>query len=180
MHYGEFMPSLRKLLLPALLAGLLARTANAAGLDLNVQIPRLDVAEYHRPYVAIWIEHADQRAAGDLAVWYDVQKKNNEGAEWLKDMRQWWRRSGRNQQFPVDGVSGATRPAGRHDLKFSSADQPLSSLAPGQYVLAVEAAREVGGRELVRIPFEWPPRKAETLNAGGEHELGEVTLKLQP
>lgn len=171
---------MRKLLIPALLAGLATRAAGAANLDVNVEIPRLDVSEYHRPYVAIWIEHADQRAAGDLAVWYDVQKKNNEGAEWLKDMRQWWRRSGRDQQFPVDGVSGATRPAGRHVLQFSGADKPLSGLQPGQYVLAVEAAREVGGRELVRIPFEWPPKKTETARASGEHELGEISLSLKP
>ena len=64
-------------------------TANAADLGLSIEVPRLDVAEYHRPYVAIWIENPDQSVAADLAVWYDVAKKNNEGAEWLKDMRQW-------------------------------------------------------------------------------------------
>jgi len=79
---------MRKLLLSALLAGLIARTAQAADLGLNIEIPRLDVAEYHRPYVAIWLETADQSALGDLAVWYDVAKKNNEGTEWLKDIRQ--------------------------------------------------------------------------------------------
>ena len=71
--------------------------------------------------MAIWIENPDQSVAADLAVWYDVAKKNNEGTEWLKDMRQWWRRSGRNQQFPVDGVSGATKPAGKHALAFNAA-----------------------------------------------------------
>ena len=112
---------MRKLLLPALVAGLIARTANAADLGLSIEVPRLDVAEYHRPYVAIWIENPDQSVAADLAVWYDVAKKNNEGTEWLQDMRQWWRRSGRNQQFPVDGVSGATKPAGKHALAFNGA-----------------------------------------------------------
>ena len=71
--------SMRKLLLPALVAGLIARTANAADLGLSIEVPRLDVAEYHRPYVAIWIENPDQSVAADLAVWYDVAKKNNEG-----------------------------------------------------------------------------------------------------
>jgi len=171
---------MRKLLLPALLAGLIARTANAADLNLSVEIPRLDVAEYHRPYVAIWIENADQNVAGDLAVWYDVAKKNNEGAEWLKDMRQWWRRSGRNQQFPVDGVSGATRPAGTHNLAFSSANKPLAQLEPGKYAVVVEAAREVGGRELLRLPFEWPPAQASQVKAAGEHELGAIALDIKP
>ena len=75
---------MRKLLLPALVAGLIARTANAADLGLSIEVPRLDVAEYHRPYVAIWIENPDQSVAADLAVWYDVAKKNNEGTEWLR------------------------------------------------------------------------------------------------
>lgn len=171
---------MRKLLLSALLAGLIARTAQAADLGLNIEIPRLDVAEYHRPYVAIWLENADQNAVGDLAVWYDVAKKNNEGAEWLKDIRQWWRRSGRDQQFPVDGVSGATRPAGKHELSFASAKKPLAELKPGRYAVVVEAAREVGGRELVRIPFDWPPSKAEQLTAKGEHELGAIAVNLKP
>ena len=80
--------------------------------------------------MAIWIENPDQSVAADLAVWYDVAKKNNEGTEWLKDMRQWWRRSGRNQQFPVDGVSGATKPAGKHALAFNGAAKPLASSSP--------------------------------------------------
>jgi len=171
---------MRKLLLSALLAGLTARTAQAADLAVNIEIPRLDVAEYHRPYVAIWLENSDQSVVSDLAVWYDVAKKNNEGAEWLKDMRQWWRRSGRNQQFPVDGVSGATRPAGKHELAFADGGKPLADLKPGRYAVAVEAAREVGGRELVRVPFAWPPERAEQLSASGEHELGAIALTLKP
>lgn len=171
---------MRKLTMAALLTGLLIKTAQATDLELSIELPRLDVAEYHRPYVAIWIENADQDAVGDLAVWYDVAQKNNEGAEWLKDMRQWWRRSGRNQTFPVDGVSGATKPVGTHALNFSGASKPFAQLKPGQYTLAVEAAREVGGRELVRIPFEWPVKKAEHLTVNGDHELGSVILTIKP
>lgn len=171
---------MRKLLLSVLLAGLIVRTAQAADLGLNVEIPQLDVSEYHRPYVAIWLENDDQNAIGDLAVWYDVTMKKNEGTEWLKDVRQWWRRSGRDQQFPVDGVSGATRPVGKHDLAFNSVKKPLAELKPGRYAVVVEAAREVGGRELVRIPFDWPPTKVEQLSTKGEHELGIVALTLTP
>ena len=54
---------MRKLLLSALLAGLIARTAQAADIGLSIEVPRLDVAEYHRPYVAIWIENPDQSVA---------------------------------------------------------------------------------------------------------------------
>jgi len=171
---------MRKLLLTASVAGAIAPAAQGAGLDVSVEIPRLDVAEYHRPYVAIWIENADQSVAADLAVWYDVAKKENEGTEWLKDLRQWWRRSGRGQQFPVDGVSGATKPAGTHAVRLEEGAGALAGLKPGNYALVVEAAREVGGRELVRVPFQWPAQKAERLAARGEHELGAVELNIVP
>jgi hypothetical protein len=39
----------------AALSGLLATPALAADLELSLEIPRLTVAEYHRPYVAVWI-----------------------------------------------------------------------------------------------------------------------------
>ena len=61
------------------LSGLLAIPAYAAELEVSVQVPRLDVAEYHRPYVAIWIEGADQKTAANLSVWYQ-QKSTSEGA----------------------------------------------------------------------------------------------------
>ena len=51
------------------LSGLLAMPAYAAELDLSVEIPQLNVAEYHRPYVAIWVEGADGKTAANLAVW---------------------------------------------------------------------------------------------------------------
>lgn len=164
-------------LLPALLLTLvLSMRAAAADLSVDIEIPRLEVAEYHRPYVAIWIETTDQSVVGNLSVWYDVKLKNNDGTKWLKDMRQWWRKTGRELALPVDGLSGATRPPGTHKASFPAARNPLATLAPGSYVLAIEAAREVGGRELLRIPIEWPLAKGFAGKAQGEHELGAVTV----
>jgi len=170
-------------LIPIALTSLVAMPALGAELRINVEIPRLNVAEYHRPYVAIWIERPDQSLAANLAVWYDIKLKNKEGEKWLKDMRQWWRRSGRELQMPVDGLSGATRAPGEHQLSFSADKSPLAKLPAGDYVLMVEAAREVGGRELVKIPFKWPAASGpadSAQSAKGEHELGTVTLQLKP
>ena len=44
----------------------------------------------------------------------------------------------------------------------------------------VEAAREVGGRELLRIPFQWPPKDTQKLETKGEHEVGAISLALKP
>ncbi|MDO9622689.1 MAG: DUF2271 domain-containing protein [Pseudomonas sp.] len=168
----------KRLLLP--LCALLSTPLLAAELQLSVEIPRLQVAEYHRPYVAIWLEQPDQKHVANLAVWYDQKLKDKEGEKWLKDMRQWWRKSGRSLEMPVDGVSGATRAVGSHSLTFSSSQPPLQALAAGDYQLVIEAAREVGGRELLRLPFSWPPQQAAELSAQGATELGKVTLQLTP
>jgi hypothetical protein len=152
-------------------------TAAAADLSLSVEIPQLPVAEYHRPYVAVWIEGADQNIAANLAVWYQVR---GDHTKWLPDLRQWWRRGGRDLKVPVDGLTGATRPVGQHLLKFDAARAPLTGLKPGHYTVVVEAVREVGGREAVRIPFEWPIKAAKRESASGSKELGAVALSLNP
>lgn len=170
-----------RLSLPALLCGaLLALPLQAAELEVSVQIPRLDVAEYHRPYVAIWLERPDNSVAANLAVWYDTKMKDREGEKWLKDMRQWWRRIGRELQMPVDGVSSATRAPGQHVVKFSQGAAPLGNLPAGDYRLVVEAAREVGGREVLNVPFSWPAKAQTEARAQGSSELGEVVVRLKP
>jgi hypothetical protein len=161
----------------AVLALAFASAVHAADLSLSVEIPQLPVAEYHRPYVAIWIEGADQAIAANLAVWYQVR---GDHTKWLPDLRQWWRRGGRDLKVPVDGLTGATRPVGQHLLKFDAAQAPLTALKPGQYTVVVEAVREVGGREAVRIPFEWPIKAAKRESARGSKELGAVALTLNP
>ena len=160
-------------------AAALSGPAFAADLTLKLELPRLNVADYKRPYVAMWIEHAgDQSPAANLAVWYDIKKRDNGGAKWLKDMRTWWRKSGRDLQMPVDGVSGATRAPGEHALQFAGAR--LASLPPGDYALVVEAAREDGGREVQRLAFQWPAKSAQTVKAAGDHELGALSLEVKP
>lgn len=167
----------------SLLGGLLAVAAlpvAAADLNLKVQIPSLDVAEYHRPYIAIWIENEDQSIAKHLAVWYQTDPKKEDGTQWLKDLRQWWRRGGRAETMPIDGVTGATRPVGEHQLNFAGNGKQLAGLKPGKYGLVVEASREVGGRELLRIPFEWPGSQKQHATVQGKAELGTITLDVTP
>jgi len=161
-----------------MLGAALTTPALAADLNVKLDIPQLDVAEYHKPYVALWIENGDQAFVRNLAVWYDIRKKDGAGTRWLKDVRQWWRKSGHDLQMPVDGISGATRPPGEYTLTFSSTK--LGQLPPGRYALVAEAAREAGGREVVRIPFQWPPKGVQTAQAAGKEELGAVSVTLQP
>jgi hypothetical protein len=169
-----------RLFITTAMTSLATGSAVASEVSISVEIPRLSVVEYHKPYVAFWVENADGSKVTNLAVWYDVKHKDNEGSKWLKDMRQWWRRTGRELTLPVDGLSSPTRAPGTHRFGFDGAAKPLTELAPGSYSLVVEAAREVGGRELLRVPFEWPPKAPVMLDTKGESELGAVTLRLTP
>ena len=158
------------------LAGLafLSAPALADTMEVGVEIPRLNVAEYHRPYLAAWIANADNSVAANLAVWYQQGRgAEGEGETWLKDLRQWWRRAGRDLNMPIDGVSGPTQAPGSHTISF---DADTAALEPGDYVLTVEAVREVGGREMVQIPFTWPAKGAAPVTVPGETELGAITL----
>ncbi len=166
----------------AAMSVLFVTSAVASELAVSVEVPTLDVAEYHKPYVSVWIEN-EKGESINLAVWYQVEErgqKSDKGEEWLKDMRQWWRRIGRDTDMPVDGVSGATRASGKHALTFTEGKAPLGKLAAGNYVLMVEAAREVGGRELVKVPFTWPAKTTAEQSAKGSKELGEVKLTVTP
>jgi len=158
-------------------AALSAAPAFAADLNISIEVPRQQTAEYHAPYVAIWIEGADQTAMGTLAVWYDVDLRNNEGLKWLSEMRTWWRKAGRDMTLPADGVSGATRAPGRHAVTIRADNPTLRALPAGQYMLAIEAARELGGREVVRVPFNWNGQ-AQNASAQGSSELGAVTVSV--
>lgn len=162
------------------LAGLLFMSASmssfAADMSLSIEIPRLNVAEYHRPYVAAWVQNQETKEITNLAVWYQLDKAG-EGNKWLKDMRQWWRRSGRNIEMPADGFTGATKPPGTHKVELKHI---ADDLAAGEYRLYVEAAREVGGRELLNVSFDWPVDKPQTLKAQGKTELDLVELTVSP
>lgn len=185
-----------------LVMGLAAGTASASELAIAVELPKIDVAEYHRPYVAMWIEREDQSFVANLSVWYQEKRGGGGGpgartggggtggsspgaggeggTKWLNELRTWWRKSGREQTFPIDGVTGPTKPPGMQQLKFTGDTAPLATLAPGKYRIVVEAARENAGREVVRVPFEWPAKSAQSLTGKGTTELGTVAVNVAP
>lgn len=165
-----------KILITLIVLGCSVTSVQATDVTLNVEIPRLQVAEYHRPYIAAWLRQKETGTITNLALWYQIDEKG-EGETWLKDLRQWWRRSGRSLTMPVDGFTGATRAPGAHQVDLSS---QLKALPQGEYTLYVEASREVGGREMLEVPFSWPVTEALNTEVSGETELGKVSFSLVP
>ena len=153
-----------------------AAPAAASTIDLAITIPRLSVAEYHRPYVAVWLEKPGDRAIRTLAVWYDHDMRGGEGRKWLSDLRTWWRKGGRSAS--IDGVTGATKAPGPQRLSVPAST--LRGLAPGEYRLVIEAAREVGGRDIVQIPVTLGASRPATVSGRGKSELGAISATIKP
>jgi hypothetical protein len=158
-------------LLAAASTAFVAVPASADSATVTYEIPRLDVSGYRKPYVAIWIEGEDRKTAEMLAVMFD---QSPIGDKWLPDLKTWWRRGGRAMDMPVSGVTRPTRGPGKYKVNAAA----LSKLPEGRYALMVEAAREKGGREILKAPFDWKPGKSVTVSAQGSSELGRISLTI--
>jgi hypothetical protein len=152
----------------ALIAGAVSIAYPAHAGTVTITLPRMDIAEYKKPYVAAWIEPVAAGAPRTLFVWYAVNKGGGEpGTKWLSELRSWWRKAGRTMKLPADGVSGATRAPGSYTIPLPA------DLKPGNYIVHVEAAREHGGRELVSVPVTLPKAAG---SATGKSELRAVKV----
>ena len=168
---------LSKLYRLALPLGLLSTAMTAQADELEITLPTLNVAEYHAPYVAAWLADERGKRVVDIAVWYDTDMADNEGEKWLKDLRMWWRRSGRTANMPIDGVSGATQRPGTTSI---SLDDRFDEVPAGDYFVWVEAARELGGRETLKVPVSLPAKQTVNIRAEGQHELSSIQLLMEP
>lgn len=123
--------------------------AHAGELNLKLELPEITGGMYERPYVAVWIERADDTFVQTLSLWHMQKDKRgnslSNGDRYLNDLRSWWKSSGSTSQMPIDGISSATRAPGQHELVFTEGKAPFNKLAPGKYQLVLEVAREIKG-----------------------------------
>ncbi|MWD28777.1 DUF2271 domain-containing protein [Aquicoccus sp. SCR17] len=169
-----------RLVLQAVAGGALASSAQANSATLEVTLPRIEAVPYYRPYLAAWVE--DERTAepvATVAVWYDTRLRDDLGVGFLRHLRTWWRATGEEMTLPADGISGPTRGPGTHEIALGGADGPMAGLPAGQYRLALEVAREDGGRDILRLPLDWTG-EAAVVEATGQEELGQVRLTVTP
>lgn len=143
----------------------------AAEAEIMVQIPEIATAQYYRPYVAVWIEDAEQQPVKLLALW-------RKEPDWLKDIRRFWRKIGRSEPALVDAMTGATRTPGKHRLTWDGKDDQGKALPAGNYTLYVEASREQGGRSLQKIDFQLDGNPYQ-LSAAAAEELGELIFVIK-
>ncbi len=146
-----------------------ALAAAAETIQISLDLPKVTADNYHRPYLAVWLESPDRQAVATLALWKQKDK-------WLPELRQWWRKVGRQNSQGVDAISGATHNPGSYQINWNGLDNQNKAVPTGAYVVHIEAAREEGGREYVH--------QAITLGEGGQFklngtsEIGTVTIKV--
>ncbi|ASF15386.1 hypothetical protein NUITMVS3_32330 [Shewanella xiamenensis] len=121
----------------------------APKMTVDLTLPEITEGQYHRPYVAVWVEDAKGQTVKTISLWVW-----DEGHKWLKDIRRWWRKAGREDMSFVDGIASATRPAGHYKINWDLKDDAGKPLVPASYTVFIEVVREHGGRDLVRQNFD--------------------------
>ena len=135
---------------------------------IEYQTQNLHLAEYQRPYVAIWITDNDRNSIRQLLV-------HGNNGRWLKEISLWWRSYGRNNESAFDGLARATLAPGSHTLTWDGRDDKGQRVPKGHYILHLEAAREHGDHEVVTLPFELSG-ESFTASASGQKELGAIKI----
>jgi FAD:protein FMN transferase len=138
---------------PAPAAAALAQTGTAASFDPSMElavafeIPTMTVANYKRPFIAIWIEDADKFPLRTLALWYHEDR-------WLTESKAWYRadrlRGMSETTSIVRSIGAATRPAGKYTIKWDGKDNAGKPVKPGTYTVFLESVREHGTYQIIR------------------------------
>lgn len=144
-------------------------TSSKERLAVEYEIPARADERYRRPHLALWISTASGEPVRQLLVLGDRSR-------WLRELPQWWRRYGRDDDIAAHGIAQPTREPGHYVVGWDGRDDYGRAVAPGRYVLQTEAAREHGGHELLSLPFVLggEPLVEERQ---GHSEVGRVVLR---
>lgn len=115
------------------------------GYELLVEfkINQPDTRRYQRPFIAIWIEDADNRFVKALCLWAEL------GSSYLNKLSRWDRLEGRDWQR-LNTLTKATRRPGNYKLIWDGTDEAGNQLPFGKYAIFIEAVREHGSHTLIR------------------------------
>ena len=124
---------------------------------------------YREPFVAIWLETAEGKPRSSIKVLYNR-------ARWLPDLSDWWEVLGFKATHRLDAMSGATRGPGSFVVEWDGLDSADRELEAGDWLLAIEVARQHGGRESLRVPIQLHMGEFSAEANGSGEELGRVKV----
>lgn len=144
----------------------------AETVSINITVPVINEQPYHRPYMAVWVETPERVGVHTIAVWHKKKR-------WLKDMRQWWRKLGREDAAEYDSVTKATPKPGSYQLSWDGMDTNGKQLAAGDYYLCFEAAREDGSRNFTRQKVKLGSGTTQAYTLAAKAELGLIKINIK-
>jgi len=125
-------------------------------LELVVQfeLAKAERYDYHRPYVAVWLEDEEGRPVRTGLLWLETKQP---GPQWHRELIRWHRndqtRRKTDETDLIGTISGATRGPGEYKVVFDGLDDRGKPLKAGKYTLLLEASREHGEYQLTRAPL---------------------------
>lgn len=137
---------------------------HAKQIEVSFELPSFETANYHKPYVAIWIESPERNET--LLLWH-LNKRSKD--KWLVDIRRWWRKQGRYDETP-DGVTGATKGPGGYKKTFN-----IEGVT--KFKFYIEVVREDGGRSLLKQVIDLNDSITE-YKLKADKEVGPILIKI--
>jgi thiamine biosynthesis lipoprotein ApbE len=120
---------------------------------------------YRRPYVAVWVEDETGMPVRTLTLWVSLGGAGPE--KWLPDLKRWYRGDQARIELPgekndmVFTIARPTRPPGKYKVVWDGTDNHGKPLGGGAYTIFIEAAREHGTYQSMRLPVVLTDRPFE-------------------
>ena len=147
-------------------------------LIVKFELNQPESAQYRRPYVAIWLEDAEQQPVRTALLWMQTRQP---GPRWHRDMLRWYRTEGVRKRTGggdlIRTLAGATRGPGEYKTLFDGFDDGGRPLAPGKYTLYIEAVREKGTYQLIRQPLTLGNRPIAETKLKGNIEIKSASFE---
>lgn len=124
-----------------------------------------------RPYVAVWVEDANNKVVRTITIWGD-------NSRWLRELSYWWQAAKGDQQ-DTQSITRATRPAGEYAITWDGKDEFGKPVAKGDYTVVIEVNRE-HGRHVKETATVTCDGTAKSVKVGETAESDPSTIEYGP
>ena len=152
-----------------------------AELQVDFEINRAGSGgRYRRPYIAIWVEDADQFPVRTLTLWMQTDEP---GPRWHRDLKRWYKNDTMRRLVDdkklIGTISAATKPPGMYKTVWDGKDDAGKLVAKGKYTLYIEAAREHGTYQLMSKEINIGEEEVKA-DLGQNEEIKTAKLEYRP
>lgn len=155
--------------------------ASLLELVVDFEINRPSGRRLRRPYVAVWLENADDFPVKTAVLWLQTERP---GPRWHRDLSRWYRNEGNRKLVGltplIDTVASATRGPGKYQALFDGTSDDGTPLKPGKYTLFIEAAREHGTYQLIRHEMTLGSEPIADTKLKGNVEIKSASVAYRP